>query len=111
MVTLEQVIEIARINFERFQANLDLDLVAAKTPAQARQVRERRDQALAAYMDLIGRSLDEFTGDWDALSGRATAAAAAVDAALASARERAESVRLMAQCTSAVGDVVKAFRD
>ena len=110
MTTLAEITELARLNFERAQTNLDADEAAAPTPAARRAVRDHRDKALAAYMDLLTVTLDGFEGDWEALAGRAKGAAQAVEDATERAAARADRVRLIADVTSSLADIAKALR-
>ncbi|KQN74690.1 hypothetical protein [Sphingomonas sp. Leaf62] len=109
MTTLDAVLDVARRNFEEAHASLDADLAVAGTPAEARLVRENRERALAAYTDLIGREMERFSDDWNALAGRAVNAAAALRAATERAAGHPERLRLMADVTASLGDIVKGF--
>lgn len=109
MTKLSDIVEIARVNFEHAQTNLDADLAVTRTPAEARAVLDNRDRALAAYMALLTASLDAFAGDWDALAGRARIAADDVASATAEAAAHADRLRLMAGVTSSLADIVKSL--
>jgi hypothetical protein len=108
--TLTDVVDVARRNFEAAQAGFEADKTAAKSPAEVRRVRENRDAALSAYMDLLSAGLEEFTGDWDILAASAQDAGEKIEEATAEAVAGPEKIRLLAQATSSLTTVASALR-
>lgn len=109
VIGLSDLVDIARRNFERAHRSLDADLALTRTPAEARAVRRNKEMAEAAYMDLLTASLDALEGDWEALAGRARAAADAAEKATEVAADQAGRFRLMADVTSSLSDVATAL--
>lgn len=110
MTRLSEVIEIAQGNFERAHADLDADLAQTRTPAEARAVRENRDRALAAYMDLLTESLASSDSNFEDLALRATHTAKAVDDALERTVSHVDRLKLMAEVTTSLADIARALK-
>jgi len=110
MVTGADVQNIARRNFEQARANKQADLAKTSTPAEAREVEDNYEAAMAAHLETLIAGFEAASGNWDQLRDEAEAAETALDQARAKAQGAAATITALGNLTGAVAKLVEAAK-